>query len=901
MMVRGVTALFFLVPCVLFVAIKLSYGAAVNIPPSTQHHRLKQGAFVPPLVRGIVLAFLLLFFFYALVICAVAVRRRGVFPFKVRPLLLVWASTLWSLFMLAWLGSRWLSDWVPMGHGDGAAGDGLAPPCWLSQVYVGIGSIGLYTPYILRAWQLAAIFRADDHAVARREARTAGRYQASAAHLDDDDDEPHLPHPHPQQQQHEPHAQDADGSFASDRSFNRSMGGSFTGRSLGHGGGFSFNEGSARPLAGLTSADAFSSMPHTRSPSLHFLAGTPPPPSSFVDIGADAGRAHGRQGSSSHNDGGASLGDSASLSLDFAAGDSSGGSMHRSSIRSSPFRRRLLVCCGRCIDNLTDRKLYVIYLLVLLPFAVLTFASFNLPSSNPLNFLTSFECTDEGPANELARGVWLAFAAVAIVAFVLGMASQPANLWDGFSIRRELAWAVGFEIGVLALVLLSMATRAASQRNIAGIRTFNQFLGATNELLLWIRSMLLFYITMAQPLVESFDINAMPLTKARLHVQRTPRVVDSSAARTAAGRSASLLVPPSSRVRSSGGAQQGHGSGFSTPRVPISLASSRRNSHDQQAGLFVRPSSFSVSNSLLTQSLLSEASTQTPLSGTGGNGATDPPSSASSRLQLSSVISHSEYFSYFASFCAADEQMLMLWTFYVSLSLFASCVDAHAEAATDGGRMAAAAATTARSSGSRPSAGGGGASEDEQPFDVLQDDPREEARRIFHTYFTAATLRGSAPFSQWLLLMANVLQQEAEAMPLLAMGSLVASASSAAAAVQARRPLSEHEAAQALERVDALLRSIAHTLFMEDESFAATHTVHHTKAAPFDQFAPSVSFSSAPSVPRDLFEPFSRAALVIMELWFWPRFLRSPAYTRMLRDFKRSADIQARIDRAHDS
>ena len=148
----ALTSLFFLLPVALTLYIR--FGTDSNVPPSTDHHKNRDGPFYPTALRWWIGVYGAAYMAYFLVVGIWSVRRVSFFPFKVRPMLLVFASNVWGFCILAWLWARYvLSD---MASYDTA--DGLFPPCMLSQFVVGVAQIGLILPYILRAFQLARIF-----------------------------------------------------------------------------------------------------------------------------------------------------------------------------------------------------------------------------------------------------------------------------------------------------------------------------------------------------------------------------------------------------------------------------------------------------------------------------------------------------------------------------------------------------------------------------------------------------------------------------------------------------------------------------------------------------------------------------------------------------------------------
>jgi hypothetical protein len=191
-------------------------------------------------------------------------------------------------------------------------------------------------------------------------------------------------------------------------------------------------------------------------------------------------------------------------------------------------------------------------------------------------------------------------------------------------------------------------------------------------------------------------------------------------------------------------------------------------------------------------------------------------------LTLSYIIGHPDYFSFFVQYLSRDSQMELLWNFYISTVLYQDM---------DG---------------------------DASSFEM-----KEMAQKIYQKFFDEDTLKGKSQFSQWILSMANVLQQEY----CIAHGTAVTSADSTSSMFL----LGEREEIQALDRVDDEIRRIAACVFSDDGD----------------------------SVPRDLFDAFQHASLEIMEVWFFPKFIRSRYYRRLMRDIQQSNIIQARIERAH--
>ena len=208
----------------------------------------------------------------------------------------------------------------------------------------------------------------------------------------------------------------------------------------------------------------------------------------------------------------------------------------------------------------------------------------------------------------------------------------------------------------------------------------------------------------------------------------------------------------------------------------------------------------------------------------GGYGGAGGAPSGSIPLTLTYIIHHPDYFQFFVSYVSRDTQMELLWNFYISIVLYQDMAD---DSTSD-------------------------------PFER-----KEVAQKIYQKFFDEETLKGNTQFSQWILSMANVLQQEY----CIAHGTAVIPINQESSFL-----LGEREQIQALERVDEDIQRIAACVFSEDDS---------------------------EPVPRDLFDAFQLASLEIMEVFAYPKFLRSRYYKRLLREIEKSSVIQARIEQAH--
>ena len=106
-------------------------------------------------------------------------------------------------------------------------------------------------------------------------------------------------------------------------------------------------------------------------------------------------------------------------------------------------------------------------------------------------------------------------------------------MWDGFSIRRELVWAVGCQFSLFLVTGITIFTKADQitaesgaddgqlsnlSKSSSALDRFNAFLTLTHELLLISRTVLMFHVSVALPLVESYDLNALPVLKARMRL-----------------------------------------------------------------------------------------------------------------------------------------------------------------------------------------------------------------------------------------------------------------------------------------------------------------------------------------------------------------------------------------------
>ena len=97
--------------------------------------------------------------------------------------------------------------------------------------------------------------------------------------------------------------------------------------------------------------------------------------------------------------------------------------------------------------------------------------------------------------------------------------------------------------------------------------------------------------------------------------------------------------------------------------------------------------------------------------------------------------------------------------------------------------------------------------------------------------------------------------------------------------------MGERESARALERMDEEIQRVARVLFDEGGGGGGGgHGGGATEPAP---------------LPRSLFDVFVSASFEIMDVFFYPKFLRSAAYRRLLREIRKSSIIQERIERAH--
>ena len=492
--------------------------------------------------------------------------------------------------------------------------------------------------------------------------------------------------------------------------------------------------------------------------------------------------------------------------------------------------------CTGCLDNLNDYKLSWLYFLLLLPFISVTVLSFFIPN---LRGLTNYACTDEGPQRESSRIAWSAFGMMQLGGFVLGMYATR-RVWDGFSIRRELAWAVGCQACLILITLLSIFTAHVMDADAPPALTrFDEFLSVSHELLLVLRSVLLFHVSLALPLVESYSLDALSVNRARLRLTGRPGAGGWELRDRSESVSQNLrLGTPARDARGRGDSAASDGSNLS---APSSAGNSHRASRARSAFRPTRPSFFlspqqfrravaSNGSTMLDPSVnlfpLSPSNLQDIAYGLAQGLMLPPQASHGIPITLGYIINHPDYFHHFVDFLCRDSQMELLWGFWVSIQLFQD-LDA------DGNASAF--------------------------------EKKEMAQKIYMKFLGEDTLKGNTEFSQWLLCMANVLQHEwcvehGTAVPL-------------PDGVRGVSPflLGERETIQALSRVDEEVQRIASLVFAEDEE----------------------------ELPRDLFEAFQHAAMEIFEAYYFPRFLKSRHYKRLMRDIAKSTIIQTRIERAH--
>jgi hypothetical protein len=985
----------------------IHFSDAAELPPSTFHHKNTDGEFYPMSLRICAATVLITWMVYVFGMTIWSLKRSKFFPFNIRPLLLVHSSNFFGILIVLWASSRYiLSDALSL---DG--GDGLFPPCLLSQLVVGLFHVGLILPYILRAFQLAMIFSTQNYGT-RNEIHPDGNINKAARMGPDGRSESISQGPRgvimngvyvpPSPSLHSQYSETpaaiggagalgaAAGGPAAGNSTNQSAESTpkikpqpsprsyLTAQLMA-----SHNAGQALPAAtpprGTHARHVSAVLPYStprRSAGVyaHLISSHPTSPAlqamtanaqlqyevaAYGTLNGSPGgviAGHHRQTSSSgmiingwpsgiltqHNrqiSGGRAAavagGDVSPLAYPASAAESpfispaahpaAGAAMTfpnldaevlpSSAVHPNPPQapEKRGGFCGKrwgCLDNLNDFRLSWIYFLLLLPFLSLTILSYFIPALQPI---TDFYCTDRGPASTEARVVWVVFGSLEILAFTAGLL-LTREVWDGFEIRRELIIAVGCQTGFIAVTLASIFTHrwadsgashsayelhqmqlqrgSTSGSSSSSLDKFNIFLAVLLEFLTITRSILLFHVSIAMPLVDSYDLNALPVNKARRRVHKknnsaaaedgTGEFFLRDRSRSTSQRSASQLrlgtpvrgpngrsdsrasdyLVPSSNASSNAGSKRGskihdmlvsgnNATGINTtingertssvqhtPRHSFSKSGGGARAGLTQAlladGAINSSSVFPLSHSNLQQMNLA------PMMGGGGMHRRDfseaavesiygayPPSTAAHGggaipVTLWYIINHPDYFQFFVAYLSRDPQMELLWSFYISIVLYQDL-----EGSASGWER------------------------------------REHAQKLYSQFFDEESLKGNTMFSQWILCMANILQQEYRKEEALLTGT----------AVDPKTVMGEREEAAALARVDEEIQRIAQCVFSERED---------------DE-----------DLPRSLFDNFQTAAYEIFECWFYPKFLRSRHYTRLLREMQKSSFIQDRIEQAH--
>ena len=907
LLVQAITIAFFLTPIIGYIVLKTWRGSDWPVPPSTFHHTRRDGQFFPVSVRWGIVGYGAAYLIYAVIICVASLRRSKFFPFKSRPMLLVFCSNVWGLLILVWCWSRYLSDWAS------AEGDGLLPPCWLSQTMLCLAQVGLIFPFILRAFQLAMIFNRDDFG-----GGTAGADAAQAAG-ETKKQAPTKTQPIKRNQQQMARKVSTSGIHSS---ASRSLNGAVAPPSPHsqhslmdepHGNHMlnsahstprlapqaapptrSPNQSPARhrstPSSGGAYAHVISAGSLVAPPGQSVPRGPAPPfPSGTTNLPPAR---HARVGMNSSVDPSPLLSPvspspylSNSPEVDEDTMSPTPGGPETLSSPPGPRRKHR----GGCLDNLTDRRLTGIYLLLLLPFLGLSIATVFVPS---MSFLSNFYCTDHGPASEEARWIWTVFGGVEVGAFLLGMWSTR-GVWDGFEIRRELIIGVGSQTGIILLTLVSIFTGRYTDMFSAANQTCNSLM----ELLVWVRSLLLFHVSLALPLVESYDLNALPVGKARVMVHGRSESEggdgnevdvsfdqdeeDDDGKSRSGSMSQSLITHDTAPTRFV----------LSRPKPPyappamdpildtsLSLSLSQSGAANLTPG-YLHALAYKLGNLGTKQEAHAaddkgfigsyiDSSPSAPTGAPATPGASDGPIP----LTLGYIISHVDWSDYFVDFVSRDPQMALLWQFYCSIVLFQD--QAGADDATPAGDQRT--ATSAANQSSR----------------------RASASKLFNQFFDESTLRGSSDFSQWLLLMANVIAQDDAGYGAAMRGGGAASA--------AGGQLAPMQATSALIKADEEINRIAGIIFAEPTASpapAVPASSRRNSAAPLHPFdLAAVGSPSSPvpgDIPRSLFDRWQSAAFEIMSVWFYPKFLRSRFYKAMLREIRKTNSIQYRLDRAH--
>ena len=458
-----VTVLFFLVP--LIGIVYTHFGTDFQVPPSTFHHKNVDGPFYSTALRICIGIYGAVYFLYVLVITIWSLRRSDFFPFKIRPLLLVYASNFFGLCILVWLWTRYvLSDtWS-----NDKSGDGLFPPCVVSQLMVGVAQFGLIAPYVLRAWQLSRIFSADysaasaektgksrdRHDPARGSTSTVrnggGAYVPSSPSLhsvySDDihstESTPRLAPQHPSPSRAfltsslhmDKHSVLAGTSIMSNTSAASQYVPPGSSMILNRGTSSGYVPAGSSLLSTPPRGNNSRAIPHpvlNSSPSQQHRRGRHGGSYAYshvlqVGTGATQSPGYGPHSSPSrrNNDGSGEYEFSAPTSIQASP-------MHQPDQKALPNFPQLdgdavkqqnetpaEVRLRGCLDNLNDVKLSWIYFGLLLPFISITVLSFYIPSLQPL---TNFDCTDEGPETRTARIIWTAFGAMEILGFALSV------------------------------------------------------------------------------------------------------------------------------------------------------------------------------------------------------------------------------------------------------------------------------------------------------------------------------------------------------------------------------------------------------------------------------------------------------------------------------------------------
>lgn len=914
LLVQLLTILFFLAPIIGYIVLKTWHGNDWPVPPSTFHHSQRDGPFFPVSVRWGIVGYGAAYLIYALVICVASLRRSKFFPFKSRPMLLVFCSNVFGLLILVWIWSRYLSDWAS------AQGDGLLPPCWLSQGVLGLAQVGLIFPFILRAFQLAMIFNREDFGGAaaggeaaegtgssKKQALTktqpikrnqpqqqkARRASASSIHSSASrslNGAVAPPSPHSQSLLDDPHGNHMLNSANSTPRLAPQT--APPARSP--------NQSPARhrstPSSGGAYAHVISAGSLMAPPGQSFPRGAAPPFASGTTNVPPPAR-HARVGMNSSVDPSPLLSpvspspylsNSPDVDEDTVSPMPAGEGADALSPSSAPRRKHR----GGCLDNLTDRRLTGIYFMLLLPFLGLTIATVFVPS---MSFLTDFYCTDHGPATEEARWIWTVFGGLEVSAFMLGLWSTR-GVWDGFEIRRELIIGVGSQTGIILLTLVSIFTGRFTDEFSSANQTCNSLM----ELLVWVRSLLLFHVSLALPLVDSYDLNALPVGKARVMVHGRSESEggdgngidvsfdedqddDEGGKPRSASMSQSLIKHDTTPTRLV----------LSRPKPPyapptmdpildnsVSLSLSQSGAADLTPG-YLHALAYKIGNlgtkpeahAQDDKGFIGSYIAPSPKSAAGAASETPGAEDGPIPLTLSYIISHVDWSDYFVDFVSRDPQMALLWQFYCSIVLFQD--QAGSDDATAAGEQ-----RTATSAAN-------------------QSDRRASALKLFNQFFDEATLRGSSDFSQWLLLMASVIAQDDAGYGAALRGGGVAAAAGPLA------PMDPKQTTSALIKADEEINRIAGIIFAEPAASptpavaaASRRNSHATPLNSFDLAATSPTPLPG-EIPRSLFDRWQAAALEIMSVWFYPKFLRSRFYKAMLREIKKTNSIQARLDRAH--